>query len=174
MIFVQMPGMLFALVPIIIVEALLIRRWLSLPYGDAFKGVIVANLASTIVGVPLARLAMLVVEFVVMLPVALAADHWHWKLGSPVLGVLGFLLSIAWLGPVERQLYWMIPAASALLLVPSFVVSVWFERRICLRSWGGIDPALVSRGVFNANLASYGLLFVIACGWLGTEYFKKR
>jgi len=174
MIFVQMPGMVCALIPIIILEALLIRRWLSLPYGDAFKGVTLANLASTIVGVPLAWLVMVLIEFAVVLPVAIAADHWHWKLDSPVLGVLGFLLSIAWLGPVERQLYWMIPAASALLLIPSFVVSVWLERRICLRSWSGVDPASVRRGVFNANVASYGLLFIIACGWLAAACFYKR
>ena len=174
MIFVQMPGMVCALIPIIILEALLIRRWLSLSYRDAFKGITFANLASTIVGVPLAWLAMLLIEFAVLLPVALAADHWHWKMQSPVLGVLGFFLSIAWLGPVDRHLYWMIPAASALLLVPSFVVSVWFERRICLHSWSGVSPLLVRRGVFNANVASYGLLFVMACGWLAVEYFNKR
>jgi hypothetical protein len=52
MIFVQMPAMECALIPIIIVEGLLIRRWLTLPYRDAFRGVTVANLASTIVGVP--------------------------------------------------------------------------------------------------------------------------
>ena len=174
MIFVQMPAMVCALIPIIIVEALLIRRWLTLPYRDAFRGVTVANLASTILGVPLAWLAMFIVELAVMYPVSMAAEHWHWKLESPVVGVLGFIVSMAWLAPVERHIHWMIPAASALLLIPSFVVSVWFERRICVRSWSESDPGVVRSGVFKANLASYALLFVMACIWLGTEYFSKR
>src|SRR5207249_4487996 len=112
--------------------ALLIRRWLALPYGDAFRGVSIANLASTIIGVPVAWLAMFIIELAVAYPVSTAAEHWHWKLDSPVIAVLGFIISMAWLAPVERHIDWMVPAASALLLIPSFIVSVWFERRICL------------------------------------------
>lgn len=43
--------MVCALVPVIILEALLIRRWVKLSYREAFKGMIHANLASTFVGV---------------------------------------------------------------------------------------------------------------------------
>ncbi len=171
MIFVQMQGMMFALIPIILVESLLVRRSLSLTYRDAFRGITIANLASTIVGVPLAWLAMLILQYAIMLPVAAAANYWHWQLDSPVFGVLGFLVSIAWLWPSERYLFWMIPAASALLLIPSFVASVWLERSICTNSWTNQNQAAVRRSVFNANLLSYGLLFLIACGWLAFRCF---
>jgi hypothetical protein len=144
-----------------------------MPYGKTFKGVTIANLASTIVGVPLAWLVMFIIGAGVLAPAARAVHHWDLRIESPILDVLGFLLGIAWLAPVEDQLYWMVPAASALLLIPSFIVSLWIERYICLRLWRSVDPALVRRGVLNTNLASYGLLFLIACGWLAIEYFSK-
>jgi hypothetical protein len=39
MIFVQWPLMIGALIPVIIVESLVIRRWIPLSYRDAFSGV---------------------------------------------------------------------------------------------------------------------------------------
>jgi hypothetical protein len=40
------------------------------------------------------------------------------NVGVPIWQVLGFLFSVAWLGPAEGYLHWMVPAAVALLLVP--------------------------------------------------------
>jgi len=174
MIFVQWPLMLCALIPVIIVEALLIRRWVSMSYQDAFVGVTKANLLSTLAGIPIAWLAMLAVEFAVMLPIGLAVETWHWKYNSPFLQAVGFLFSIAWLGPVGKHGYWLIPAAAALLLVPCFYVSVWLERRVCVRAWPDSDPVAVRRGIYRANLASYILLFILACGWVGFELFTIR
>jgi hypothetical protein len=119
---------------------------------------------STLVGIPLAWLAMLAMEFAVMWPVSLAADKWHWKLDSPVFQVVGFAVSAAWIAPFDT--YWSVPAAAALLLVPSFYASVWIERRVCYWSWPATDRAAIRRGVYLANLASYALLFVLACGWI--------
>ncbi len=121
MIFIHWPLMLRALVPVIIVEALLIRRWVSLFLRDAFIGIGKASVFSTLVGVPLAWLAMLALAFAVILPFGLAADKWKWESDGPVWQVLRFLFSVAWLSPDENSLHWMVPAAIALLLVPCFI-----------------------------------------------------
>jgi hypothetical protein len=173
MIFIHWPLMLCALVPVIVLEALFIRRWLTLSLRDAFVGIGKANVLSTLGGVPLAWLAMLALEFAVMLPFGLAAEKWKWELDGPVWQVLGFLFSVAWLGPAEGYLHWMVPAAVALLLVPCFYLSVLLERRSCTRTWTAADPARVRRGIFAANLASYALLFVLACGWATFELVTK-
>jgi hypothetical protein len=174
MIFVQMPAMVSALIPVIIIEALLIRRWVSLSYRDAFVGITKANFVSTLVGVPVAWLAMFLVELVIMLPLGIAADKFHWKMDSPVFEIMAFFLSVAWLGPPpDRSAFFIVPAAAAVLLIPSFYVSVWIERRQCLKAWPSADFALVRRGVFLANLVSYGVLFLLACGWMGYEYFAE-
>jgi hypothetical protein len=172
MIFVQWPLMFCALIPVIVVEAFLIRRWVSLSHREAFSGIAKANLLSTVVGIPLAWLAMLAVEYAVMLPVSLAADKWHWKLDSPIFQVIGFALTVAWIAPFNA--YVTVPIAAALLLIPCFYASVWIERRVCLWAWSAADPAAVRRGVYLANLASYSVLFVFACIWALFEFLTRK
>jgi len=174
MIFLQMPLMVAALVPVVFVEALLVRRWLRLPRGTVFAGVAVANLASTLLGVPLAWLAMLAVEFIVGLPLSLTLDHLHSNLNSPVLALLGCVIGSAWLPPAETQMHWMIPMALTSLLVASFFASVWLERLVCVRWWQTSDATSVRRAVFKANLASYLVLFTLACGWTCVELLPER
>jgi|SRR5665213_131085 len=175
MIFIQMPAMLYAFIPVFVIEAMLIRRWLSLSYSDAFKGSFLANLFSTLIGIPLAWLVMLLLEFIVLYPLGTAAEHWHW-LNSPVLGVILFPVAIAWLDPADKDLYWLIPIASALLLIPSFFVSVWLERWAYNKSWTNLNLEIVKvrNAVFKANLVSYAVLFVVACCWLTYNVFTKK
>ncbi|HEY2344210.1 MAG TPA: hypothetical protein VGH90_14295, partial [Chthoniobacteraceae bacterium] len=84
MITVQWPLMIAALVPVIIVESLLIRRWIPLSYREAFEGCSAANALSTFVGVPLAWLAMFLVQLAVSLPVVCGAEKWNWNPDSPI------------------------------------------------------------------------------------------
>jgi hypothetical protein len=171
MLALQMPMMVCLLIPVIIVETLLVRRWLPLTGKEAYLGTSVANVASTIVGVPFAWALMLVMELIITIPLSMAEYHWHWLMNSPVWSFIVFLASVAWFGPAEGNpnLYWMIPTALAILLIPSFIVSVWIETRICLRFWRHLDTASVRRAVFRANLASYGVLFFVACGLLAAS-----
>ena len=175
MIFAPWPLMIGALIPVIIAEALFIRRWIPLSYRDAFIGVTKANLFSTLAGVPLAWLALYELERVALLPVAIAANKWYLHfLDSPFSQIVGFPFSEAWLGPADNAPYWLVPLAAALLLIPSFYVSVWLERFICRRAWPDIDSVVVRRGVFRANVASYIVLFFLACGWAGIEFYIDR
>jgi hypothetical protein len=56
----------------------------------------------------------------------------------------------------------MIPLAAGCLLVPSFFISVWIERRICLRYWRHLEAQSVNLHVRRANLVSYTCLFALA------------
>jgi hypothetical protein len=67
----------------------------------------------------------------------------------------------------------MVPAAVSVLLVPSFFVSVLLERLVCKRVWKNFDPKQVNRGVFAANLVSYALLFLLACGLMVFQLATK-
>jgi hypothetical protein len=170
MIFVQWPLMICALLPVIAIEALVVRKRLSLSYGRAFGGAAKANVVSTLAGVPLAWGLMLILEFATVFPLILAAEKWHWRLDSPVFYVF-YVLGIAWTGPAVTST-WPIALAAALLLVPTFFVSVRLERRFYRRSYAEIDAAAVDRSVWFANLCSYAVLFVAACGWLGWELYR--
>jgi len=176
MMFIRWPLMICALNPVIIVEALLVRRWAQLSYRDALIDVTKANLHSTLAGLPLAFLAIFAIQMVVLISVAGVAEQRHWNLeslqDSPFVRIVEFTLGIA--GQQDDAAYWQIPLAAALLLIPSFYVSVWVERFICRRAWPNSDVSAVRRGVFRANLASYFVLFILACGWAGVEFYIHR
>jgi hypothetical protein len=169
MILLHWPLMLAALLPIILVEAQVIRHRLPMPYRQAVIGVGRANVFSTIAGVPLAWAVMFLLQMGVMIPLTSVADKWHWAQDGPVWQVLELLVGAAWLGPGVEKTYWMVPIASAILLLPCFYLSVMIERKSCLNAWPDHDPEAVRRGVFRANVASYLLLFLMACGWLAWE-----
>jgi hypothetical protein len=172
MILVEWPLMIVALVPIIVIETVLIRRWMPLPRGKAFLGVGLANLLSTLVGVPVSWLSVLLLDGLLGAALRSAALHYHWQLrGMPLEHVLFFFLNVAWGAGLGQYPYWFVPAAAAVLLVPCFYASVWLERWVCAKTWKQIERSQVRRSVFRANLASYALLFIGACSWLVYELY---
>jgi hypothetical protein len=105
MILLTFPAMLYLLLPIIFIEARLCRKWLGLDMWTSLKSNALANVASTLTGVPGACSAMLCFEFaigwgIVKIPALdRAAESWR----SPIAGVLMTILSAAWLGPDEKK-----------------------------------------------------------------------
>jgi len=173
MIVLTFPAMAVLLLPIILVEAWFLRKWIALGAWDAAKSSAVANIASTLVGVPAAWAVMLCVEFGVFWSVAKlnllsqASEKWN----SPIARLVTTLLSAPWLGPDEKNLYWMVPVAVLGLMVPTFFASVWIEAFIVEKMAGGTDegssnPAHIRIAVRNANLISYCLLAVGTVIWL--------
>ena len=158
MIVIHWPLMVCALVPVVILETALIRCWLSLSVRQALTAIVGGNVLSTLVGVPLAHFVMLMLH-----PVAYLFKS---QLHSPVLEVLRFFFMAAWLPPIEWMPNGSIPAAVAVLLVPSFFVSLPLEYAVCRMAWRQHASKQVAYAVLWANLASYGLLFLLACGWI--------
>ena len=157
------PLLLCALVPVILLETEVVRRRLSLPYRQAIAGVAKANVLSTAVAVPVAWLIMFVVELCVGFPLLSAAMKRDWPVEHPVLKYVLHALTAAWVsGSVSG-----IAFAAAVLLVPTFFIAVFLERRSCRRSWSDLGRAGVDRSVGYANLASYSLLFLAAWAWFG-------
>jgi hypothetical protein len=54
MIALTLPLMLMLLIPVIVIEGLLCKKWLGLTNWEAMKSNAVSNLVSTLVGIPLA------------------------------------------------------------------------------------------------------------------------
>ncbi len=154
--------MIAMFIPVVFLEAFIIRHPLALSFKKSFLGVVAANLISTFIGIPLAWLFMFAIEIVVGMPISYAAYHYHWE--SPVLDALEFLLSIAWL-PGEGYKFWMLQLALGLLLIPCYFASAWIESIICLWIWKYPDPDLLRKSVFRANLGSYLMLFIMVFIW---------
>ena len=161
MLLVVWPLMLCALVPVILLETEVARRRLALPYGKAIAGVARANVVSTAIAVPLAWLIMFVVELCIGFPLLTAAMKWDWPVENSLLKYALHALTAAWVsGSVSG-----IAFAAAVLLIPTFFIAVFLERRSCRHSWSDLGRADVDRSVWYGNLASYSLLFLAAWAW---------
>jgi len=110
MIALTLPLMLILLIPVILIEAFLCKRWLRLTNWEAMKSNTVANLVSTIVGVPLAWAIMLGLQFAAMASVDQRTNLLNSN--SPLATAVVFLLHSAWIGPAEGHNAWWIPAAT--------------------------------------------------------------
>lgn len=171
MIFLALPAMLMLLIPIILIEGLLCKKWLGLTTWQALKSNAVSNLASTILGVPFAWAIMLGVEFATIGIAERSHAIQNWD--SPLTKVIGVILCSAWIGPTNGKNVWVVPAATLVLLVPFFFASYYIEYLVLKFMVGtseGGPPNLacprVRIAVRNANLITYGAMFVAEATWL--------
>jgi hypothetical protein len=180
MIAVTLPAMVVALVPVIGMEGLLIRKRVVYKPWPIFRATAAANLVSTIVGVPLTWLALLACETVIgpALSQIPGIQNWH----GPVARAVGFVFTAAWLPPWGTTSS-SIPLAMLVLLVPFFFVSVWSERLVMKRMLpvsaeevapeSEVSKGQLWRAVRDANLLSYGFLVAVTCAWLIWDSLHK-
>lgn len=160
MIFPQVILMALALIPIVAVESWIIGRRLGTSQRETVGKVFAANLVTTIIGVPIA--------WGLMVGLILATDGGQvfGLTKGPIGSVIGFMINAAWLSPHEDHLFWMIPAAATILLIPSFLISVPLERLVVKSFWSERDAGEIKGAVLMANVWSYVMLFLLGCGWL--------
>jgi hypothetical protein len=150
MVFVTVPTMLLALVPVALVEGCVLCRICSLPAREACRGALRANLLSTLLGIPIAWFVLAVLQMV-------SGGGVAWGLETPLDRFAAVTLQAAWLVPYGEDLRWMVPAASLTLLIPFYVASVVVELAILKKRWpDSLDHLRI--GVIYANLLSYFLL----------------
>jgi hypothetical protein len=171
MIVLTFPLMLMLLVPVIVIEGLLCKRWLGLTNWEAMRSNAVSNLVSTLVGIPLAWAIMLGVQFGAMASVDKRSHFLDSH--SPLVTVVAFVLNSAWIPPAEGSNVWWIPAAILVLLVPFFFASYGIEYfvmayMIGMPSGGPENLAYprIRTAVRKANLVTYGAMFIAASVWL--------
>jgi len=165
MICVQRPFMFCALLPVIVIEALIVRRRLHLSNRRSFIAATKANFFSTLAGVPLAWILMLIAEFTITRPLVSVVEKNHWLTGSP-LEYLYAVANIGWTAPSPV----MVDIAGALLLIPTFFLSVFLERRSYRSSWPDVDSKAVNRSVWLANLGSYCFLLAVLYVWVRWQF----
>jgi hypothetical protein len=159
MLFVTLPAMVIALVPVIWIEAQYGLQRLGLPRRQALGVSTAANVVSTIIGLPLTWLVLVSLQMVT----GGGSAHGLRTLSTKLLAVTW---QSPWLIPYDDDLVWMVPAAALCLLVPFFFASVYIEYQVARRMLSTHARAQVRAVVWRANLLSYGLLAVAAIVWL--------
>lgn len=161
MLFVTWPVMLLALIPIIGVEAYVLSSQLGLSVGVSLKVASIINAASTIVGIPVAWLLLLLAQL--------------FTGGGSIYGIetawkkfLAVTWQAPWLIPYEDDMDWMVPSAGLALLVPFFFASWWIEYQVAVPLLDVLEPRTVRHSLLVANLATYGILGLLALGLLAT------
>ena len=151
MIFVAIPVMVVALLPVVCLEAVVLRYSIGITNKQATKAAFLTNLASTLLGIPMSWLLLVLIQM-------MTGGGRAYGLKTPLTKFLAVTWQAPWLIPYESDLYWMIPAAGLFLLIPFFLVSWYVEYLVARLILKGVDPISTRRGVRNANIASYGLL----------------
>ena len=171
MLMIVWPGLIIALIPIIALEAYCLRSMLKLPFSRSLKLMTIANLESTLIGIPITWVLLVLIEMLVYF-----AGGTIFKSVTEIPEVLSYIFIITlgapWIAPfTETQAYWIIPAASLFLLIPFYFVTWYVEYRCLKKRIKKTKPATLSRAVRNINLISYGLLGIIVLGWLFFSIF---
>jgi hypothetical protein len=147
------PGMGIMLVPVIVIELLVLRRRLEMPIRRLIAMTTVSNAVSTVAGVPLTWLALVALQGV---------TGGGGPAGPSFETIAGKVLAVTWqapwMMPYEADMYWMVPVATLVLLVPfffaSWLIEYWVSRLFARET----DKKTLNRAVLAANLVSYAFL----------------
>ena len=162
MIFLSFPIMLFALIPIIFIEAGILKKILGTTFKKSITSSSVANIVTTIIGFPLSWGLLLGLE---LLNIGIRGSC---GLGFSNIGtsIITAIVESAWICPWENYLYWLVPVAFIINLIVAFFVSVLFEYLILKKMFKEIGKRNVKRSVWIANLVSYSFLVIFGLIYL--------
>jgi hypothetical protein len=166
MIFITLPGMVVALLPIVVVETLILARRLALPSRTILKTAAASNAVSTLIGVPVAWLVLVVLQIG-------TGGGGAYGISTPIKRLLAITWQAPWLIPYESDLDWMVPAASMALLVPFFLASLLIELRVNRWMLPDAETSRLRAATWDANLASYALLAAIVAVWLAAVLARR-
>jgi hypothetical protein len=153
------PASWLLLIPVVFLEAWVATRVLAVQYREGVRLATAANLFSTILGIPVTWVILLVLGG--LLGPALGTDP-HGQMARAAASVL----SCPWVFPDDPDRGWqgwMVIVAAMILCMPFCLMSVAVEASVVRK---GVSLALlpgVRRWAWQANLLSYGLIEV----WLG-------
>ncbi|XCN75371.1 MAG: hypothetical protein Q3M24_11775 [Candidatus Electrothrix aestuarii] len=151
---VQLPFMLSLLVPVILIEAILLRESLSLHWFTATLISFKANLISTVLGCPIAWF----LQFFASIPISASLTAFYKNEILDRLSDLVILASVILPFPAyEGKIFWLIPFGGIVGLLPAYFVTVWFEYPF-IRKQAHERKVNPKRLMYRVNLFSYALL----------------
>lgn len=150
------PAQWLALIPIVLLECEVARRSMQLPFRRLLWPVAKANLISTLVGIPIAWLVMLLPTIGVgiglsLIPTAVEIPTYiHYAL---------FPLTAAWVG---GDSVWQVYFAFIALTVPFCIVSIFLEEGVLRKAFPNYGHPAIHTFTVRANVFSYILLSGLA------------
>jgi hypothetical protein len=153
MICIYWPTAWLALIPVVAIEALLGMWMLKIRLWRAVLISGIANIISTLVGIPLTWLVVATIEGIWFGHAAGLQTFWQ--------QVYSVTVQAPWLVPYEEDMYWMVPVAGAVLTAVFYVASVATEYAVAIMFFPRQQWRRVFAWVWRANLLSYTLLAIL-------------
>ena len=155
---VYWPPAWLALIPVVAIEVWWARRVFGKDCKHAISSTLVANLVSTIIGIPLAWFLWSTLE--------LRFFGGAIGLSNPATCIYAVTVQAAWLIPYAQHLWWMIPVAAFVLTAVFFFASVPVEWLIMKCFQTQSDRASLWRWAWKGNLLSYAVIFAFVLAFL--------
>lgn len=157
------------LIPIILIETGYAKRCLpAIPFKKIFWPTTVANIISTLIGIPIVYGVFLLMQMYVI-----PGGTGVYGLSDIRSVILSVTVQAPWLLPYEKNLFWMMPVAIMFLLIPFYFASAWIESFILTKFFNiYFDRALMKRISWKANQMSYLFLFLFCLGALSYNTFE--
>jgi len=150
------------LIPVILVEGYIAKRILHLTWTRSLTVSTKANIASTMMGIPITWLLL----FGIQLLITDGGNGYGMHSFSHKLASV--TIQAPWLAPFQEpgsarftfgtHLSWMKVAAALTLSVPFFITSVWAEFLVAKKSLEEDHRSMALRWSMIANLATYGFV----------------
>jgi hypothetical protein len=144
MISIYLPPAWLALIPIIIIEAIVGTRAFNIPFSDSFRASGIANILTTILGLPLLWLIIVIAGGLI----------------AYIDNNVAYIISLAitfpfWMPPIDKSFSWLILSSTVILMVIFFFISVWIEYLINKKILKNHDPSIIKSWMWKANALSY-------------------
>ncbi len=152
------PGAWILFLPITILEAAIANRILNINWKQALKISAVANATSTIAGIPITWLGLVVPLWL------FGAAIFYLPLSESIKIYLMMPFYALWLPPITEKQTWLIPLSAAILCIPFFFVSVKIETKIAKKMLTGFHIEDIRKWGWKANFYSYGAVVIVLIG----------
>jgi hypothetical protein len=156
MIAVYWPPAWLAFVPIVLIEALVGFRTLAVRSGRVVIASAIANLFSTLLGIPMTWFVLALIELLGF-GSALGFE-------TPLQKVYSVTVQSPWLMPYAERSRWMVPVAASVLSIPMYAMSVLSEYVIARRFFPTVARRLIWRWQLKGNALSYIFLVCVIVG----------
>ncbi len=159
----------FAILPVICIESVVVSHVLKLPMRKVLVGMTIANVFSTLIGIPLAWVALVFLEILIGFSLDALGISGE-ALGNIQITVLTapYLLPISGYGGS-----WVVPLATIVLLIPFFFASYKAEFWLVTKIFSPEDSEQAKKAIWKANLLSYLGLFLSCVSWLLLSLFAQ-
>lgn len=154
MIALAWPAYWITYLPVVVIEGAIVRRLLSVGWRDALKHLAIANLISTLIGIPIVWLLLLGVE------IALGTTVLSGELTHPVAVFAMTIVGAPWMPPVESR--WPIYWAFVILAVSFCGASIFVEYRYLRGKFPKVEYADALLAVCIGNVTSYLVVCMFA------------